>query len=703
MVMMSLKDSANKLRVVVILVLTAGTLVVAGCGQGSGGGPSGGIPSSAARHRINGVIYGGQNAIIGATVTLYAAASDGFGSSDVTVLGTAITDSSGNYTLNSGACPLNSATARPKIQAADIEGDTTAETYIVATGGNSGSGVSNAAIALMAAIGPCDKIQDSTKVVINELTTIAAQWALQQFADSSGKNIGAPSNQPNDLGGLANAYDTIFNLADQNPTDLSVSGNPAGFLPSAAQCGAGSPPVNCDGLERLDTIADIIAACVNTSGPTSTACKTLFCDATPGATFSGGNCSASPTITNTLEAAHSLAQNPTHNVGSLFALATPNAPFQPTLGPAPDGWEIALNYAPSGAGFHNLGSLALDGSGNVFVTNLKDSNSVSELTVASSYTTGLNFAPAGANFDIPYSLALDGSGNVFVANEGNSVSELTVASSYTTGLNFAPAGAAFDIPYSLALDQSGNVFVTNFNGNSVSELTQASSYSTGLNFAPAAANFNEPIALTLDQAGNLFVANRNGDSVSELTLASGYSTGFNFAPAGAALDQPVSLSMDRSGNLFAANLQGNSVSALRQSSGYSTGFKLAPAGAAFNQPQGLAVDGAGNIFVANGLGNSVSELTVASSYATGLNFAPAGAAFNDPTSTAIDGSGNLFVANFSGDSVSELIGLATPVTTPLSESAGGAGRAGAAIIVFLTLLTFWYGRKYRSALVRRTA
>ena len=78
---------------------------------------------------------------------------------------------------------------------------------------------------------------------------------------------------------------------------------------------------------------------------------------------------------------------------------------------------------------------------------------MSELTAASSYATGLNFAPSGASFDDPGSIALDGSGNVFVANCGmlrgtgnGSVSELTAASGYATGLNFAPAGASFADP-----------------------------------------------------------------------------------------------------------------------------------------------------------------------------------------------------------------------------------------------------------------
>ena len=82
---------------------------------------------------------------------------------------------------------------------------------------------------------------------------------------------------------------------------------------------------------------------------------------------------------------------------------------------------------------------------------------MSELTASSSYATGLNFAPAGAAFNNPISIAVDGSGNVFVANEigdsnNGSVSELTAASSYATGLQLRPRGRGLQQP---RLDSGG--------------------------------------------------------------------------------------------------------------------------------------------------------------------------------------------------------------------------------------------------------
>jgi len=614
---------------------------------------------------ICGQVTGGLTPIANSSITLFAAGATGYGAG-ATALGTVATGTDGSFDLSSYTCPAGNP-----------------QTYISASGGNAGAGA-NSAIGLMAALGPCNSLSTSTTIGINELTTAAAQWALAQFYDSSGHTLGTPATN---AAGLKNAYIGFANLADINSNTLAVSGNPSSLLPSPETCAAGLPPANCDALERLNTLANILAGCVD-SAPSSSACAQLFCDATPGLTYSG-TCSGTPAITDTIGAAHLIVTNPANSVRALYGLAAASAPFSPALAAAPDGWEIALNFAPASAAFNQPASIALDGAGNVFVANsngrsMGNVGSVSELTAASGYAAGLNFAAPAAAFDAPLSVALDGSGNVFVANCGGdcsgtgnsgSVSELTAGSipPYSAGLNFAAPAAAFDVPYSMALDGSDNVFLANegnlkSNFGSVSELTAASGYAMGLNFAPAGASFDVLLSIALDGSGNVFAANDSNNSVSELTAASSYDTGLNFSPSAAKLRSPGPIALDGSGNVFTANAGNASVSELTAGSGYATGLNFDPAGAVFNNPISIAVDGSGNVFVANEIGDSnngsVSELTAASSYATGHNFAPS-AAFNNPVSIAVDGSGNVFAANYDG--VSEILGLARPVITPVQS------------------------------------
>jgi hypothetical protein len=615
---------------------------------------------------ICGQVLGGLTPISGSAVTLFASAGTGYGLG--ATLGTATTAGDGTFTVTSFTCPGGNP-----------------QTYITATGGNAGNGI-NGAIGLMAALGPCNSLSTSTNVTINELTTAAADWALAQFFDSTGHTIGAPSTNAT---GLQNAYMNLANLADVNPINLSVSGNQSSFLPpSPPGCSVQFPPPSCsgvnnDGLLRLNTLADILAGCIESSGSGSSACVKLLCDATPGFTYSGSACTGTPTITDTLGAAHLIVTNPANNVSALYGLAG-TTPFSPTLGSAPDGWEMALNFDAAGFGLDVPVATALDASGNVFVASCGEvcggntSGRMAELTVSSGYTSVLSLGANEFDFNEPLSLALDTSGNLFGGNfAGNSVTELTVASSppYSTAVGIAPSGASFNQPGSLALDPSGNLFAANevFDAGSVSEVT-APAYSTGLNFAPTNAKFNYPNSLALDGSGNVFVTNAAGESVSELTAVSSYATGLNFAPVAAKFDDPGGIALDGPGNVFTLNGFGGtgdngSVSELTATSSYSTGLNFDPAGAAFSEAGDLAVDGSGNVFVTNygqfG-GAGVSELTAGSSYGTGLNFNPAGAAFSLPGSIALDESGNVFVAN-EGGLVSEIMGLAKPVITPVQS------------------------------------
>jgi len=633
---------------------------------------------------VCGQVVGGLTPISGAAVTLFAAGT-GYGSS-ATSLGTATSATDGTFQIPSFTCPA---------------GDP--ETYLTATGGDAGSGA-NSAIGLMAALGPCDNLVRSTDV-INELTTAAADWALAQFFDSSGHIIGAPSTNAI---GLQNAYANMADLADVNPNpgNFAVTGNPSSFLPTAAACAAASPPANCDGLERLDTLANILAACVDSSGSGSTACAKLLCDATPGLTYSGSSCSGTPTgghtkPTETLGAAHLIVTNPANNVSALYGLAGAT-PFSPTLAAAPDGWEMGLNFAPPAAVLAVPEAIAVDAFGNLFVSNCgyqchggsSSLGTVSELTASSGYTdSGLPFGTflsfGNGLLDEPLSIALDLAGDVFVTDdfESGGLSELTATSNppYSAGSALGAPGATYNEPFSVALDALGDVFVVNEGNFSVTEVTGAPSYATGVNFTGSpGAILNYPEAMAVDGSGNIFVANGGlftAGSVSELTAASSYATGLNFAPAAALFGYSTSIALDASGNIFTTNPFGGpipplatvgsgSVSELIAPNYGTSGASFTPAGAAFSYPAAIAVDGAGNLFVANQVnggvtGGSVSELTAPNYATSGFNFAPLGAAFLHPSSIALDSSGNVFLPNGYGESVGEIMGLAKPVITPI--------------------------------------
>jgi hypothetical protein len=382
-----------------------GLVFMAGCG-GDSGGETGGGGGGGGGLSLSGTVQGGLTGVSDATVTLYEAGT-AYGAG-ATSLGTATTDSRGKFKVKYQ--PLSS----PALL------------YVVAADGNG----ANSAIGLMDIAGPSNALPES--IVINELTTVAAEWALAQFTDSTGTIIGAPSTNAT---GLTNAA----NQAQANLADITTGG-PAAFWTTyginAGTC-ASSPPVNCDGLERMNTFANILAACVESSGRSSSACTTLLSD-TAGAST-------------TAEAAHHLATSPglTANISDLFALQSGSPPYTPALSVAPDGWEIALNLNPSGAEIFSPRFVAIDGSGDAWVSD-SEGTSLSELTPTGSLIA--NYDPTGANFDAPRGFAIDSTGNVWATNFfGNSVTELN--SSGGLAGDFNPDGANFTNPTDLAIDQ----------------------------------------------------------------------------------------------------------------------------------------------------------------------------------------------------------------------------------------------------------
>ncbi len=257
-----------------------------------------------------GLVRGGSQPIAGATVQLYVVGTAGDGSASTALLATpATTDANGAFNITGQySCPSASSLV-----------------YLVATGGNPGmaAGTNNPTLALMTALGACGNLSASTFIVTNELTTVAAVWALAPYM-SSYSSIGSAS-------GDAAALTSAFALASQyvNP---STGVAPGQNVPAGA-----TVPV-----PLLNTLADILSVCVNSAGGVAgdgSPCGTLLRAATP------------PTGTvpaNAIAAALNIANNPQANISTLFGLVNPISPFQPLLSAAPADFIVQLIVAGGG-------------------------------------------------------------------------------------------------------------------------------------------------------------------------------------------------------------------------------------------------------------------------------------------------------------------------------------------------------------------
>jgi len=567
---------------------------------------------------LSGSVQGGLSPISGATVTLYQA-GNGYGSG-AKVLGSVATDSNGKFNVG----------YTPPLKPAML--------YLLAFGGDAGSG-SNEAIGLMGLVGMSNALPSS--VMTNELTTMAAELTLAQFTDSTGQIIGAP---PNNSTGFINA----IKLAQTNLVDITT-GAPAAFLGGVAtSCGAGGTGQdNCAALEKMDTLANILAGCVESSGSSSSVCATLF--------------SKTANSNTMLQAAHVMAVNPTANVADLFALQSSSPPFAPWWGPneqayTPNDWTVQLYY--TGGGVSTPTAIAIDTMGDAWVAN---GSSVSEVNpVGSPVSPSTGYTGGGLNESDD--IAIDAAGNVWLANYGSSsLSEFS-----SLGASVSPAGGftggGLSAPSAVAIDAQGNVWVANRQGiTAISEFS-----STGIAISPATGftggGLTSPLLdIAIDSAGNVWVPNEGDGGISEFS-----STGSAISPSpsgytGGGVLNPSAIAIDPLGDVWVAN---EGVSSLSEFS--SAGEPITASGiqgSGIYGPVALAIDSAGDVWVGNSrTSGTISEFNSSGEALSGSNGYISGkTGSNGFSDIAIDSSGNVWVV---GQVLGEFIGLARPTLTP---------------------------------------
>ena len=261
-------------------------------------------PVSITGPTLHGVVHGGQQPVTQSTIQLYAVGNSGDGSIAYPLLNPAPqTDNNGNFNITSTyTCPSTSSLV-----------------YIVANGGNPGlaAGTNNSSIALVAALGDCSNLSGNTLIDIDEVTTVAAAYAFAPFA-SSASTIGSSTA---DAATLLADFSFASALADSS----------MGVSPGPGQVAGTTVPVN-----EINTLADLLANCINSPGGTSgdgSSCGNLFLQ-----TAIRGAAPATDTFT----AALHLADGPTLNTMPIFGLIGTSGPFQPVLASQPQDFSVGL-------------------------------------------------------------------------------------------------------------------------------------------------------------------------------------------------------------------------------------------------------------------------------------------------------------------------------------------------------------------------
>ncbi|KAA0254940.1 MAG: hypothetical protein EDX89_07610 [Acidobacteria bacterium] len=304
------------------------------------------------------------------------------------------------------------------------------------------------------------------------------------------------------------------------------------------------------------------------------------------------------------------------------------------------------------ARFHHPEGVAADASGSLYVAD-KYNHTIRKVTAESVVTTlagvggGLGSTDgtgSAARFFQPSGVAVDGSGNIYVTDQGNNtIRRVTPAGVVTTLAGLAGttgssdgtgSAARFLAPAGLAVDASGNIYVSDGYNHTIRKVTAAGVVTTlaGLGGSPgsldgtgSAARFYRPKGVAVDATGSLYVADEDNHTVRKVTPAGVVttlaglpgSTGSSDGTGSAArFYSPWGVVVDASGDAYVADGHNctirkvtaagdvTTLAGLGGNSGSSDGTGSA---ARFFSPSGIALDTSGNVCVADSDNNTIRK------------------------------------------------------------------------------------------------
>ncbi|WP_439400431.1 hypothetical protein ACRQ5Q_43720 (plasmid) [Bradyrhizobium sp. PMVTL-01] len=444
--------------------------------------------SAAAAVRVEGQVRAGAGGLANSAVTLWAASAG-----EPRQLTQARTDGDGNFVLTSQETP-----------AADVI------LYVLAKGGeatvNKGGG-DNPAAAMLAMLGNAPP----SKVVINEMTTVASVWTANQFIDGTaikGNSLGlkiAASNVPN----FVNLQTGGWGGAIQDVLNSSATTTMANFA----------------------TLASLTAGCTTRIRPD--ACERLFAATTP---------PDGKAATDTLGALQSVARNSAYRPERLFALLDVfypipqgknlrRPPYMPYLNYAPTAWTLPLKF--TGGGLSAPGKIMFDSEGNAwtgvnFIVGTQASDDLWDGNLSKFASNGKALSPEttgyqGGGVEGPgFGTAIDANDNVWVTSTGGRTISLFDKSgkplSPADGYNF---GGQLGIMQGIIVTPNGDVWALDFEKDQVVHLpngdaSKAKFFCRSTDGKPnkdSPCKLNGPFHLAIDQQDRIWITNAIGDTV----------------------------------------------------------------------------------------------------------------------------------------------------------------------------------------------
>jgi hypothetical protein len=420
---------------------------------------------------------------------------------------------------------------------------------------------------------------------LNELTTVAAGYAMAQFTDADG------------ISGEAFALQVAAGMNDNLVDPETGTASPV-LLASPN----GDETIS---LRTTRALANLLAACVESRGVTGS-----FLALTKPAR-------GAPPRSTALALAL-LARDPGRNVSQIDRLTRLARTYLPALERVPDAWTVAVKVNDSGDDsirFGGPGNLAFDARGFAWVTNnvvqgdTVSSHAIMALQPNGRPADGLNGAPpspitGGGILGTGFGIGVDPQGSVWVGNFGwGGVNPSPTGNGSVS--QFSPSGAPISGPLGYqggpvraqgtVSDAHGNIWIASFGDDSL-YVFPGGNPDDSVSFHQY--HGSQPFDIAIAPDGAAWVSNSGGlsgefpSSVARFVLEDGKLTRPLLRFVGQSLK---GLAVDSAGNAWVASLDDDSVYGVRPD-----GTVMGPfTGGGIVGPWGVTTDGDDNLWVAN--------------------------------------------------------------------------------------------------------
>jgi len=337
-------------------------------------------------------------------------------------------------------------------------------------------------------------------------------------------------------------------------------------------------------------------------------------------------------------------------------------PVSPTeTGVAANGFGTGT--ALTGATLNEPYGMAIDGSGNIYVTNYNNAggggsgkNTVSEYNSAGTYQG--TFGTGSPGYSEPAGIVFYGTSG-YVLNAGNGKVYKFTAGAYQSTI-VTVAGAT-----GIAIDAAGDIYLADPGAGKVYEYNNA-----GTTLIQTITE-TTPEAVAVDASGNIYILDNGGGGNRKLVEYSSTGTPIGTLVTGLG-NSAIGLSVDASGNIYIGDTGTGNVTV------YNSSGTLLTTVTGGNDPQGMVVDSKGNLYVSDFGNYTVTKYPPAGGYYITSGTLPAGLSFNSatgtfsgtPTATFATTTLTVTAYNAAGTAVSAMVTFSCSVPAPILSYTG---------------------------------